>query len=131
MAVTHGFLFDHSNSAQNNAPSSGDGGPDYDSPQPSDRLSTRNALGDESAHGDLAGYRAKQAQYGAVQSGGDGSGFALGECDFTTTGQVPADSNLQSTTTAGGPQADHRLVVRDGGADDGTSGPNVGGRVVG
>lgn len=32
---------------------------------------------------------------------------------------VPSDSNLQSTGTVGGPEADHRFVTREGGSDVG------------
>jgi hypothetical protein len=81
------------------------------------RQSTRGALGDETAHGDLAGYRQKQADYGAVHPGGS-AGFGVGQpCELSRTGEVDADSNLQSTGTAGGPLADQSFVVREGGSD--------------
>lgn len=92
------------------------------------RLSTHGALGDESAHGDLAGYRAKQAQYGSVHQDGGAGGIGVGQpCGLSTTGQVNADSNVQSTGVAGGEYADHSLVIRKGGADtDGLRDSNLG-----
>jgi hypothetical protein len=125
-----------------NAPSSGDGStnpprnintgavnPNYKAPQDAPRLSTTGALGSETAHGDLAGYRAKQAHYGSVQSGGDGAGFGVGvPCHFDSTGSLPSDSNRQATTTTGGSD---ELVIRTGGADDQTDTGQSGGKYIG
>ena len=92
----------------------------------SPRQESHSALGDTSAHGDLQGYRAKQQQYGAIGSDGGAAGMGVGyPCDLSTTGTIPADSNLQPETTTGG--TDH-LVVRKGGADDQTNTGLSGGR---
>jgi hypothetical protein len=56
MAIQHGFLFDHSPEAQNNAPSSGNGapgidsltgtpGPNYQPPVVAPRMSTMGGIG--------------------------------------------------------------------------------------
>jgi hypothetical protein len=114
------------------APPAGDGTPgDYQDGKASAPISTRGALGDETAHGDLAGYRAKQAQYSQIECGGSpGMALPTGEGnDFSRTGEVPGgfDSNRTSTTTTGG--TDH-LVVRKGGADDQTDTGQSGGRTI-
>ena len=156
MSVKTGFAFPHGDDDRNNAPSSGDGAscesaydpstgaviPGYQAPMPSARMDTsgRNSgLGySETGQADIRAYReTKSAVSGGAYCGG-GPGLALPTGDslgdhsdnFHTVGQIASDSNYQSTTTAGGPLADSSFVVRDGGADDGTSGPNVGGRTI-
>ena len=121
MTIQKGFAFPHPD--PNNLPSSGDGGPDYDAIQPSNRLSTAGALGDETAHGDssLAAWQANAHRPGLGVSITDAGapGYGVGAHDsFSRTGEIPADSNLTSTTTAGGPLADSSFVRNSGGGDD-------------
>jgi hypothetical protein len=132
MTVQKGFAFDHSKAARDNAPSSCDGAscesafdpntgqriPGYVATSPPARLSTHGALGDETAHGTIGAYHeAAAASEGIHYGGGPELALPTDVDRFSTTGDINADSNLQSTGTAGGPLADHSLVLREGGSD--------------
>jgi hypothetical protein len=144
MSVRKGFLASQPNFGvgQDNAPSSSAGSsiesaydpntgvqiPGYKLPQEPPRLSTDGALGDETAHGDVQAYKeTRDAVSGGVHCGGS-PGIAIPtDIDrFSTKGTTFADS----TGVAGGPYADHDLVVRKGGADDQTDTGASGGRVL-
>lgn len=142
MSIRPGFLFDHTPEEQQRYPSSGDGAgqpsrvdprtgvvdPAYKPLQETPRASTAGGLGAGDAHGDLASYRKAQAQASRLVDDG-AAGFGLtGDVDtgFDTTGAVPADTNYQSTTPAGGP-----LVIRDDAELPADSNLQAGGRPVG
>jgi hypothetical protein len=75
-----------------NAQSAGDGGPGFDAPEPSDRMSA--AVGAESDHADINSYqRAKLTASGSKP--GAGSGFSVGGSDkLVTKDTLPGDSNI-------------------------------------
>lgn len=142
MTIRKNFALQHGTEIQGNAPSSGDGASvesrlnlmtgqrePYTAPQPSARQSTGGGLSGD-AHGDLAGYRAKQAHYGAVHSDGGAGGIGVGQpCDFHTTGSIPADSNNQPETTTGG--TDHLVTCEAGGDADWQESQGFGGKPIG
>ncbi len=95
-------------------PSSGDGGPGFDSPVPSDEMESRDALSSHlsQGRGHEDQYRLAQQQATGIKPGGS-SGFGLQgdvESGFWTNGTVSADSNEPSTTTTGGTD---KLIVND------------------
>ena len=82
-----------------------------------------------------ADYRGSWNQSAGVYAGGAAAipNFGRPEMhhEMVRTGDVPADSNYQPTTTVGGPQADHDFIIRRGGADDPFTWPyGAGGRPV-
>lgn len=75
-----------------NAQSAGDGGPGFDAPEPSDRMST--AVGAESDHADVDSYQKAKLTASGVKPGG-GSGFGLGgSAKLITNDTLPGDSNI-------------------------------------
>jgi hypothetical protein len=142
MSVVKGFAARAGLGApQDNAPASAAG----DASRPyhvSAVQSTIGGVGDSpTGLADAASYRRTRANVSGIADDCDSNcaagGMALptGEgADFRTTGQIPSDSNLQATTTAGGPLADHSLVRRTGGGDTAgltDSNMGAGGKYVG
>ena len=96
---------------------------------PTDSMDTsgRNSgLGySETGQADVQAYKETRAAVSGGAHCGGGPGIALPTGDsrgdhsdrFSTVGQIPADSNMQSTGVAGGPLADHSFLVREGGSD--------------
>ena len=81
-----------------NAKSSGDGGPGFDSPEPSSgRMST--AVGAESDQADVDRYQKAKLAASGVKPGG-GSGFSVGAPDKLVTGRTVLSRN--SNVGAGG-----------------------------
>ena len=76
MATEDHFALPHP--VPGNAVSAGDGGPGYDAPEPSERLST--SVGKDTAHGDVGRWQHAKAAASGVKPGG-GSGFAVGNPD--------------------------------------------------
>jgi hypothetical protein len=101
-------------------PPLGDGShDDYQTGQPSARMDTSGAHGGlgQSAAGaaDIANWHANQTEYGSGKGLGS-YGYGVGEPDpFTSTGSLPADSNMQSAAQTGGTD---EFVRRSGGGDD-------------
>jgi hypothetical protein len=137
MSIRHGFFANAGGGApQDNAPSSGDGSfveSRFDpstgqrvpgaGPAPCSVIqSTAGGLGDSpTGLADAASFRRTRAQVSGISDDCDSNcsaaGMALptGEgADFRTAGRIPADSNLQSTTTA---PPEGPLVRSSGGGD--------------
>lgn len=80
-------------------PSAGDGGPGYDSPEPSERLSA--SVGKDTAHGDVERWQHAKAAASGVKPGGS-AGFGVGAADKLVQRTVTGDNNPDSNAQAGG-----------------------------
>ncbi len=77
----------------------------------------------------IAGYRRTQQRYGAIHNDATPDDTESGD-QFHTVGQIPDDSNLQSSTTCGG-EPEPLIRTNTGGVDLNDSNAMAGGRAVG
>ena len=82
-----------------NAASAGDGGPGFDSSEPSERMST--SVGRESANSDVEIYQRAKQDASGVKPGGS-AGFSVGSAHKLVQTTVTGDNNPDSNFGAGG-----------------------------
>ena len=104
----------------------------YQEPTPSPRLDTTGGLDSQLSRDrdPTSDYRRAQAQASMISAGGS-PGIGIGgavDAGFDTTGELPDNSNVQSTTTTGGTD---ELVRRSAGGDEQLDSGLSGGRAIG
>jgi hypothetical protein len=125
MSIKSGFAFPRDES--NNAPSSGDGGPGFNAPAPSDRMDTTGGLDSHLSRGrgSERDFREAQAASSGVHPDGGGAGLGLPtDVDrFSTVGGRFVDSDTGSGYGIAG--GDH-LITRKGTLPPGTNEQSAG-----